>query len=174
MSSSPAAAGPGTTGRLLDEAASLLLPVVMPVVRRLPAIILILTGLVSLVGVLVLVGAARDDHAIEAHPAVATAEVLPGSDYTRTLIRFTTDDGETVVPESGVFYPRGLEPGQIVRVEYDTTHPERARVLGRAASFGYLPIGLMIVIVNAVALPIAFTLRGRQLRRLEAELPPVE
>jgi hypothetical protein len=172
--SSPAATGPGTTGRLLDELSGLLLPVVMPVVRRLPAIILILTGLVSLMGVLVVVGASRDDAAIEAHPAVATAEVLPGSDYSRTLIRFTTKNGETVVPEKGVFYPRGLEPGQIVRVEYDTTHPDLVRVLGRNASVGYVPIGLMICGVCAVALPIAFTLRGRQLRRLEAELPPVE
>jgi Protein of unknown function (DUF3592) len=172
--SGPATAGPGTTGRLLDELSGLLLPVVMPVVRRLPAIILIMTGLVSLVGVLVLVGAARDDAAIEAHPAVATAEVLPGSDFTRTLVRFTTENGETVVPEDGVFYPRGLEPGQIVQVEYDTTHPERARVFGRDASVGYLPIGLMIVVVCGVALPIAFTLRGRQLRRLEAQLPAVE
>lgn len=172
--SGPAAAGPSAKGRLLDELAGLLLPVVMPVVRRLPAIILVLTGLVSLVGVLVLVGAARDDAAIEANPAVTSAEVLPGSDFGRTLVRFTTENGETVVPEDGVFYPRGLRPGQSVWVEYDTTDPDRARVAGRDASVGYLPIGLLIVAVCGVALPIAFALRGRQLRRLEAELPPVE
>lgn len=167
--SSPPPASPRTTVRLLDELAGLLLPVVMPVVRRLPAIILILAGLITLMGVLVLVGASRDDAAIEAHRGVATAEVLPGSDFSRTLIRFTTERGELVLPEKGVFYPRGLEPGQIVRVEYDITHPDRVRVLGRDASVGWTPIGLMLVGLWAVALPVAFTLRGRQLRQLEAE-----
>lgn len=162
-----APANQGARGRLLDEARGLLLPVVMPVVRRLPAIILSTAGLVTLVGALVLIGAAKDDALIAANSAVATAEVLPGSDMSRTLIRFTTDDGQTVIPERGVFYPRGLEPGQLVKVEYDSTHPDRVRVLGRDVSIGYWPIGLMIAIFCAVTLPIAFHLRGRQLRRLE-------
>ena len=157
------------TGRLLDELAGLLLPVVMPLVRRLPAMILVLAGLITLMGVLVLVGAHRDDAEIRAHSAVATAEVLPGSDFSRTLIAFTTADGETVSPEKGVFYPRGLQPGQIVRVEYDSTHPDRVRVLGRDASVGSWPIGLVVAITWAIALPVGFTLRGRQLRRLESD-----
>jgi hypothetical protein len=157
------------TGRLLDELAGLLLPVVMPLVRRLPAMILVLAGLITLMGVLVLVGAHRDDAEIRAHSAVATAEVLPGSDFSRTLIAFTTADGETVSPEKGVFYPRGLQPGQIVRVEYDSTHPDRVRVLGRDASVGSWPIGLVVAITWAIALPVGFTLRGRQLRRLEGD-----
>jgi len=162
-------ANTSATGRLLDELAGLLLPVVMPLVRRLPAMILVLAGLISLMGVLALVGAHRDDAEIRAHSAVATAEVLPGSDFSRTLIAFTTAKGETVSPERGVFYPRGLQPGQIVRVEYDSTHPERVRVLGRDASVGSLPIGLMLLVTWAIALPVGFSLRGRQLRRMEAD-----
>ncbi|HEX4250852.1 MAG TPA: DUF3592 domain-containing protein [Pseudonocardia sp.] len=162
-------ANTSATGRLLDELAGLLLPVVMPLVRRLPAMILVLAALISLMGVLVLVGAHRDDAEIRAHSAVATAEVLPGSDFSRTLIAFTTAKGETVSPERGVFYPRGLQPGQIVRVEYDTTHPDRVRVLGRDASVGSLPIGLMLLVTWAIALPVGFSLRGRQLRRMEAD-----
>jgi hypothetical protein len=162
-------ANTSATGRLLDELAGLLLPVVMPLVRRLPAMILVLGGLISLMGVLALVGAHRDDAEIRAHSAVATAEVLPGSDFSRTLIAFTTAKGETVSPERGVFYPRGLQPGQIVRVEYDSTHPERVRVLGRDASVGSLPIGLMLLVTWAIALPVGFSLRGRQLRRMEAD-----
>ncbi|HZZ50026.1 MAG TPA: DUF3592 domain-containing protein [Pseudonocardia sp.] len=157
------------TGRLLDEAAGLVMPVVMPLVRRLPAMILVLAALLTVMGVLALVGAARDDAAIEAHSAVATAQVLPGSSFSRTLITFTTHTGDSVTPEHGVFYPRGLLPGQIVRVEYDTTHPDRVRVLGRSATIGYLPISLMLVGLWTVALPVAFVLRGRQLRRQEAE-----
>jgi hypothetical protein len=161
-------AGPSATGRLLDELAGLLLPVIMPLVRRLPAMILVLAGLITLTGVLALVGAHRDDSAIDAHRAVATAQVLPGSDFARTLIAFTTAKGDTVLPERGVFYPRGLQPGQTVRVEYDTTHPDLVRVLGRTASVGTLPVGLMLLGVWLVALPVGFSLRGRQLRRIEA------
>jgi len=161
-------APPSATGRLLDELAGLLLPVVMPLVRRLPAMILVLAGLITLMGVLTLVGAHRDDAQIQAHSAVATAEVLPGSDFSRTLITFTTATGETVSPERGVFYPRGLQPGQIVRVEYDSTQPDRVRVLGRNASVGSLPIGIMLLVTWAVALPVGFSLRGRQLQRMEA------
>lgn len=131
--------------------------------------ILVLGALFTVMGVLVLLGASRDDAEIEAHPAVATAEVLPGSDFSRTLVRFTTRGGDTITPEKGVAYPRGLEPGQIVRVEYDSTHPERVRVLGRNASVGELPITLMILAMWAVALPLAFFLRDRQLRQIEAE-----
>jgi hypothetical protein len=165
----PGGASPAAAGRrLLDELAALLLPVVMPVVRRLPALILVLGAVITVMGVLTLVAAHRDDAKIEAHRAVATAEVQPGSDFSRTLITFTTANGETVSPERGVFYPRGLRPGQIVGVEYDSTHPERVRVLGRDASVGTLPIVALLVVLWAVALPIAFTLRGRQLRQLEA------
>ena len=174
VSSGVSSTGSGTaagqpSGRLVDEAAGLLVPVVMPVIRRLPAMILVLGALCTVMGVLALVGASRDDSEITKHSAVATAQVLPGSNFSRTLVTFTTQDGGTVTPEHGVFYPRGLQPGQIVRVEYDTEHPDLVRVLGRSASVGYLPITLMIVGLWAVALPVAFHLRGKQLRRMEAE-----
>ncbi|HEY2203802.1 MAG TPA: DUF3592 domain-containing protein [Pseudonocardia sp.] len=158
---------PRGRGRLLDEAAGLSLPVVMPLIRRLPAMILVLGGLITLMGVLVMVGAHKDDLAIDRHVGVATAEVLPGSSFNRTLIRYATEDGASVLPENGVFYPRDLQPGQIVRVEYDRADPDRVRVLGRTASVGWLPLSLMVVGTWVVLLPLAFTLRGRQLRRME-------
>ena len=160
-------AGPAQ-GRLIDELAALVVPVVMPVVRRLPAVILVVLALFTTVCVVTLWGAARDDAAIEAHSAVATAEVLPGSGFSRTLIRFTTADGQLVLPERGVFYPDGLQPGQIVRVEYDYTQPDRVRVLDRDASVGWLPIGLMLFGAWVTLMPLAFWLRGRQLLKLEA------
>jgi hypothetical protein len=176
--SQPAPASPDaaarTRGSLLDEFAGLLLPVVMPLVRRLPAILLVLASFITLMGVLVMVGAHRDDLAIDRHTGVATAEVLPGSGFSRTLVRFTTDDGRIVVPEKGVFYPRGLRPGQIVRVEYDRTDPDRVRVLGRTAAVGLVPISLGILGTWAVLGPTAFALRGRQLRRMEAEAEAAE
>jgi hypothetical protein len=42
-------------------------------------------------------------------------------------------------------------------------------VLGRDVSVGYLPIGLILLGMWVIALPVAFTLRGRQLRQIEAE-----
>jgi hypothetical protein len=133
------------------------------------AILLVLASFITLIAVLVMVGAHRDDLAIDRHTGVATAEVLTGSGLSRTLVRFTTDDGRIVVPEKGVFYPRGLRPGQILRVEYDRTDPDRVRVLGRTAAVGLVPISLGILGTWAMLGPTAFALRGRQLRRMEAE-----
>jgi len=153
------------TRRALDEVAALVLPVVMPVVRRLPTVVIGLATMLTVLGGLVLIGAARDDAAITERSAVTTAEVLEGSGFSRTLVRFTTVDGQVVVPEFGVFYPVGLQPGDVVAVEYDTADPDRVRVLGRDASLGFLPILLGAVAVWTVALPLAWWLRRRQRRR---------
>ncbi len=153
------------TKRLLDEVAALVLPVVMPVVRRLPAVVIGLAATATLLGVLALIGAARDDALISEHSAVTTAEVLEGSGLSRTLVRFTTADGQAVVPEFGVFYPVGLQPGDVVRVEYDATDPDRVRVFGRSAGLGVLPILLGTAALWVIALPLAWWLRRRQLRR---------
>jgi hypothetical protein len=164
----PALDDPGPAARrgwFMDEFTALLLPVVMPVVRRLPTVLLGLGVLLTTMCLFTLIGAARDDAAIRAHPAVTTAEVLPGSGFSRTLIRFTTQDGKLMIPEKGVYYPRGLAVGQFVRVEYDTTHPDRVRVLGRDASVGYLPVALMVLGVWAVIGPLWYWLRARRRRR---------
>ncbi|MCW2632511.1 MAG: hypothetical protein JWR88_1473 [Pseudonocardia sp.] len=154
------------TKRLLDELAALVLPVVMPVVRRLPWVVIGIATMASVLGALVLVGAARDDALISEHSAITTAEVLEGSGFSRTLVRFTTQDGQAVVPEFGVFYPGGLQPGSFVRVEYDTTDSDRVRVFGRTASLGVLPILFGATVVWVLALPLAWWLRRRQARRL--------
>jgi len=153
------------TKRLLDELEALVLPVVMPIVRRLPWVVIGIATMATVLGALVLIGAARDDALINEHSAVTTAEVLEGSGFSRTLVRFTTQDGQAVVPEFGVFYPGGLEPGDFVRVEYDTTDPDRVRVLGRTASLGVLPILFGVTLVWALALPLAWWLQRRKTSR---------
>ena len=65
-------------------------------------------------------GAAVDDRAIAANPAIAQAEVLEGSNFARTLVRFTVANGEVWVPERGVFYPRGPAAGR-ARWRWSTT-----------------------------------------------------
>ena len=140
----------------------------MPIFRRLPTVIFVLCALLTTICVATVIGAARDDVAISRHPVVTTAEVLPGSGFSRTLIRFTTTDGKLLVPERGVYYPHGLAEGQFVLVQYDATHPDRVRVLGRNASVGLLPVGLMLLGIWAVLLPLGWWVRGRRQRRAEA------
>jgi hypothetical protein len=159
---------PGRGSWLLEELAALSRPVVMPIVRRLPTVIFVLCALLTTICVATVLGAVRDDVAISRHPVVTTAEVLPGSGFSRTLIRFTTSDGKLLVPERGVYYPRGLLEGQFILVQYDATHPDRVRVLGRNASMGLLPVGLMLIGVWVVLLPLGWWLRRRRLRRNEA------
>lgn len=155
-------AGPGWFGWFTDEIAALVLPVVLPVVRRLPTVVLGLCVLLTTISVFALVGALRDDAAIAARPVVVTAEVLPDSSWSRTLIRFTTQDGKLLVPEKGVYYPRGLTPGQVIRVEYDRDHPDRVRVYGRDASVGYLPVAGIVLGLWATLGPLWWWLRRRR------------
>jgi hypothetical protein len=155
--------GSGTTRtRAADELASLVRPLVRAVAGRLPEIVAGIAVLTTVLAVLAVAGAAVDDRAIAANPAVAEAEVLDGSTFARTLVRFTVANGEAVVPELGVFYPRGLQVGESVAVEYDVTDPELVRVAGRSALDGVLPMLLGVAVVWAVLTPLAHWLRRRR------------
>jgi hypothetical protein len=66
------------------------------------------------------------------------------------------------VPERGVFYPRGLQPGDTVAVEYDVTDPDLVRVAGRGA-FGSTGPLLLAVLCSWVLLgPLALWIRRRR------------
>lgn len=147
-------AGSTATGTI-DELAAEVRPALRVLRRRLPEIVVGVAVLLTVLGGLALVGAALDDAAIARNRAVATAEVLGGSSYARTLVRFTVANGQTLVPGDGVAYPRGLVPGQTVAVEYDVTDPDLVRVAGRSALGGVLPMvaGLagMWVVLGGVA-----------------------
>lgn len=151
-----------TATRTLDELAVLVRPAARAMRRRLPEIVIGLAVLVTVSAGLAIAGAAADDRSIAANPALAQAEVLEGSTFTRTLIRFTVANGETVVPELGVFYPRGLEPGATVPVEYDVTRPDLVRVAGRSALDGVVPLGLGVLGTWVVLGPLALWLRRRR------------
>jgi hypothetical protein len=155
-----------TTGtrrtRAVDELASVVRPLGRFVTTRLPEIIVGVAVLATVLAVLALTGAVLDDRAIAANPAVAEAEVLEGSTFARTLVSFTVASGEVVVPERGVFYPRGLEVGQSVAVEYDVTQPELVRVAERSALDGVLPLLVGVLAVWAVLGPLALWLRKRR------------
>lgn len=151
-------AGTGT----IDELVAEVRPALRVLRRRLPEIVVGLAVLLTVLGVLALVGAAMDDAAISRNRAVATAEVLDGSSWSRTLVRFTAANGQTLVPDNGVFYPRGLEPGQTVAVEYDVTEPELVRVAGRGAADGILPMAGGLAVVWLVLGGLARLIRRRR------------
>jgi hypothetical protein len=168
-----------SVGRLADELGSLLLPLIMPVVRRLPGVVVGCAVLATLLCVFALVGTGLDEAAIHANRGTAVAEVLDGSGPGQTLVRFSTADGRVVIPERGAFYPGGLVPGDTVLVEYDLREPERVQIAGRDASGGVLPITLGAVAVWLVALPLAvwlrrqpFTISGERARAAKARTAP--
>jgi hypothetical protein len=125
--------------------------------------LLVLPAVVTFLCLMVVLGSARDDAAISARTGKATAEVISVS-YARTIIRFTTPDGAVHSPPAGVLYPRGLEPGQLVRIEYDTRSPDVARVAGRDVGEGLLPATLTALGAWVVCVPLALWVR--RLRRL--------
>jgi hypothetical protein len=122
--------------------------------------LLVLGGVVTLVGVLLLLACVRDDRAIDERTGKATAEVVSVS-FNRTVVRFGAPDGKVYSPSQGVLYPEGLEAGQLVRIEYDTADPELARIAGRTASLSILPISTFLLGVWAVLAPLIWWLRRR-------------
>jgi hypothetical protein len=158
----------GKTARLagrLAALAALAAPVVLPVVRRLSAVVIGLAIMLTALGLLALVAARLDDAAIDANRGVAVAEVLDGSGDRQTVVRFSTTDGRVIAPEAGASYPGGLQPGEKVLVEYDQREPERVRIAGRSSAAGVGPVLVGLLIVWLVALPLAAWLRGQPFSR---------
>jgi hypothetical protein len=151
--------------RAVDELAWLLRPVRETLARRTAEIVLGLAVLITVLAGFAVAGAAVDDRAIAANPATAQAEVLEGSNFVRTLVRFTVANGEVWVPEKGVFYPRGLQPGSKVAVEYDVTNPDLVRVAGRSALAGMGPLLAGVLVSWLVLGPLAFWIRRRRAAR---------
>ncbi|MBJ8347926.1 DUF3592 domain-containing protein [Antrihabitans sp. YC2-6] len=107
---------------------------------------------VSILAVLLVFAAWRNDHTITADKGVVTAEVL-SSGRLRSAVSFVTPDGRTRTPKLGVLYPGNLTVGQHIDVEYAKSDPDLVRVSGRDASVALVPVGSVIVIVWLIALP---------------------
>jgi hypothetical protein len=122
--------------------------------------LLALGGIVTFLGVVLVVAAWTEDIAIDESIGYANAEVLDET-FTRTLVRFYTPDGAEQIPQVGVLYPAGLDVGDVVEVEYRQDDPELVRVAGRGAVVTLLPVGLTILGVWAVLVPSIWALRRR-------------
>ena len=109
-----------------------------------------LAALITVLGVVLLVGVWRNDRAIETHRETATAEVLePG--VLRSTITFVTPDGVTCNPRAGVLYPTNLLRGQHIEVEYDRRDPDLVRVAGRNVTVALVPVGSVLVVTWSIA-----------------------
>lgn len=148
-----------TGPRAVDELRATVAPTGAALRRRLPEIVAGFAVLCTVLVGLALIGSAVDDAAIDADLAVADAEVLDGSTFLRTLVGFTLPDGEAVVPERGVFHPRGLAAGDRISVEYAAEQPELVRVAGRGTLSGSWPLLAGLVVVWAACAPLTVWLR---------------
>jgi len=116
---------------------------------------------ISVLAVLLVLAAWRNDHTIQSDRGVATAEVLSAGSL-RSAISFVTPDGVTHNPELGVLYPTKLTVGQRIDVEYARSDPDLVRVSGRDASVAVVPAGSLIVVTWLIAGPAIWYLRRRE------------
>lgn len=123
--------------------------------------LLALAVVASILTLVVFFGAVRDDYSINKRTGRADADVLEVT-YLRTIIRFTAPSGQVYVPVTGVLYPRGLEEGNRVRVEYDKANPDLVRVAGRNWTMAMLPTGTTLLGIWIVAGPGLWLLRRRR------------
>ena len=125
--------------------------------------LLSVAGLITALGLLLIVAAWTEDAKIDRHTGYTSAKVVSVT-FQRTLVRFQTPDGAEHIPSVGVLYPERLEEGQVVSVEYDQTNPELVRVAGRGVGITLLPVGSTVLITWAIAVPALWWVRKRALR----------
>jgi hypothetical protein len=128
--------------------------------RRATRGVLIAAASISVLAVLLVLAAWRNDHTINSDKGVATAEVLSAGAL-RSAVSFVTPDGVTHNPRLGVLYPTNLTAGQRIDVEYARADPDLVRVAGRDVRVAVVPAGSVIVVTWLVALPTLWIVRRR-------------
>lgn len=146
--------------------------------RRIRMVILWTAATVSVLMVLLVLAAWRDDHIISSNMGTATAEVLSAGRL-RSAVSFTipgAGDGAIPIagncdpgggncnPKLGVLYPTNLTVGQHIAVEYARNDPSLVRVAGRDARVALWPAGSVIAVTWALAFAGLFLL-GQVRRR---------
>lgn len=126
---------------------------------------LVVATSISVLAVLLVVGAWRNDVTIDSDKGTATAEVLSAGKL-RSAVSFITPDGVTHNPALGVLYPTNLVAGQRIEVEYYKADPDDVellvRVAGRDATVAVVPAGSVIVVTWLIAGPVLFWLRRKE------------
>jgi hypothetical protein len=141
------------------------------VLRWVRIAVLIVTALVTLQSVLLVVGAWRNDLAIQRNMGVAQAEVLSAGPR-RSTIEFVTPERVIYRPELGVLYPSELSTGMRIYVEYNKKDPNLVRVQHRNAGLAIIPAGSIAVVcwLTATALLLGLAVLDKRLdRRAESQ-----
>nr|WP_206072255.1 DUF3592 domain-containing protein [Antrihabitans stalactiti] len=129
-------------------------------------VVWITASAVSILSVLLVLAAWKNDRTIDADKDVTVAEVLSAGRL-RSAVSFKTPDGVTHTPRLGVLYPTNLTAGQRIDVEYSKADPDLVRVKGRDARVAVIPVASVIVVVWALAIPTLIVV-GRMRRESEA------
>ena len=131
-------------------------------VRRVAArSVLVVALLITAMALCIPIACFIDDRTVEEARGEAVAEVVDTS-LTRTVVRFSTPEGRVYIPPNGVLYPEGLQPKQLVRVEYDSRNPDLVRVAGRTAVLSLLPVAGLLAGTWVVLLPVYLLIRPRR------------
>lgn len=125
---------------------------------------MIAAATVSVLAVLLVLAAWRDDLLISSNKGVTSAEVLSAGRL-RSAVTYVTPDGVTHNPKVGVLYPTRLTAGERINVEYSKKDPELVRVAGRDARVAIIPALSVIVVAWGVALPALWLIRRFERRR---------
>lgn len=131
--------------------------------RRWRAGVLVAATAVSVLMVLLVFAAWRNDYLISSDKVVATGEVLSAGRL-RSAVVYVTPDGVTHNPKVGILYPTNLTAGERIKVEYSRSDPDLVRVAGRDARVAVIPALSVIVVTWLLALP-AWWLLVRAARR---------
>ncbi|GAB2730219.1 DUF3592 domain-containing protein [Nocardia thraciensis] len=134
--------------------------------RRTRIGVLVAATAVSVLAVLLVLAAWRDDLLINSDKGVTSAEVLSAGRL-RSAVTYVTPDGVTRNPKVGVLYPTKLTAGERINVEYSRQDPELVRVAGRDARVAIIPALSVIVVAWALALPTLWLLRRMERRDQE-------
>ncbi|PSR64528.1 DUF3592 domain-containing protein [Nocardia sp. MDA0666] len=129
--------------------------------------IAVVAAAVSVLAVLLVLAAWRDDLLISSDKGVTSAEVLSAGRL-RSAVTYVTPDGVTHNPKVGVLYPTKLTAGERINVEYSRSDPELVRVAGRDARVAVIPALSVIVVVWVAALPVLWVVRRLERRSVRA------
>lgn len=125
--------------------------------------LLVTAGVLSVLVVLLVLAAWRDDYLIDSHKGVTTGEVLSAGRL-RSTVMYVTPDGETHNPKVGVLYPTNLTAGQHIRLEYNREDPDLVRVAGRDVRVALIPALSVLVVIWGLAVPGLWQLSRRERR----------
>lgn len=120
--------------------------------RRIRVGVLVAAVSVSVLVVLLVLAAWRNDYLIESDKGETTGEVLSAGRL-RSAVMYVTPDGVTHNPKVGVLYPTNLTAGERINVEYNRADPDLVRVAGRDVRVAVPPALSVLATVWALTLP---------------------